>query len=160
MLVLPLSVFFAALWDSASLGNARSEQGHSLRAINSKIDHGLNGEVYRTLPLHGPLTASLLVNLSSSAQYVSVRVSGREWSSASDSRACWLVDPETMEAWPNTETVQHWPGGTGSGGPLTHIDYSSGDTMPFAQGFQLMTQYCRLAFSPEPASKVCRDSQN
>ena len=85
-------------------GDPNSEAAHGLvgsGGTRSLTSGGLRGQPYRSLPLNASLRFSLAVPMDAAAQYLTVELSGEEWNSSADIRACWLVDPDSMAPWPN-----------------------------------------------------------
>jgi hypothetical protein len=129
------------LADIITFGDVASEAAHGLTGSGGSAAEtgGLRGQSFRSLPLNASLRFTLAVEMDAPAQYLTVQVSGEEWRNSSDIRACWLVEPESMLPWPNTDSALPWDGGTGSGSPLTHLDVVWGENVPFRGGWQLMT---------------------
>jgi hypothetical protein len=117
---------------------ARGARGPRPTAVSSPEPH-------RLLELNASITFAMIVDLDVAQRNSSAFASpvAMQWKNASDIYALWVLDPETMQPWPNTA-----PGGApsagahssmGSGGPLTHLDLVWGDNAPFAGGWQLMS---------------------
>lgn len=91
----------AVVWDTLVFGDSRSEDSHMLAPNGSTARRttGAAGRGFRELPLHSSVEFSLNVDLGAPGQYLTLQLSGDDWSNASaikavraSARANWTLD--------------------------------------------------------------------
>ena len=84
------------VWDTLVFGDSRSEESHMLASNGSTARRTAAGRGFRDLPLHSSVEFKLNVDLGAPGQYLTLQLSGDDWSNASAIKA---VRPSARANW-------------------------------------------------------------